>query len=924
MSRERWTGRAEGLVEASWLVAAGVVLLVALPYGELGLEAGRWLLARPLAALACGGALAAAWLRRGAPSPDPSIARAAGLSPLRLAAIAWGLAVAVATVASVDPSRSFWGEPPRLAGAFSLAAPFALFWLAAPRLASVERRERLATALLALGAALAAWALAEHLGLDVLALETLDPTRVAGPQGNPIFLAACLAALAPLALARALAAAREGRRGAAGAAGAIFALEALAAVAAGARAPLAGLVLGSTLVALGAATPRVRRRFTLGVLVAVAIALAAVPLAQPGGGALARLGGLADGTPATATQRLLLWRGTLSLLAADPLRAWIGHGPETLRRVLPPHLPEELPGLFFYPDLYHDRAHDLLLDEAAASGWPAAAALFALFTLAIGRALELSGLRVGRSTLRTHALASAVLAALAVALLGGLGRWELAVPVASVAPVAAAFLLLLWPVLRERRELAAPDAPALVALGFAGALAAGQIEAATGLRTAATWTLFFLLVAAVARPARRDEGEPAAKAERSRRAPRPSSTPTVEWLVALVPAAAIFSAWTPARVGGPSLAGVAALALVAALVASLPFARPLAVWRSALLRCAPYALLHVLLIASGASHLAIVAGFALAVVALAAVGARSLDVAAPDPGVVSRAPARARALALVAVVAPTALVAATSWRWIEAGVALSAGRTQLAQGKLADAERAFAAAAETVPEITAPEIELARLRMRRAGAAPAAERDRLFAEALAALDRAAARHPLDAEWRLQGGLLLARWAEASTPEAALRHRDAAVDRLREGVALEPTSAPLWRALGAVRLDADRTAEAIADLEAAVRRAPRSAEGRLLLARAWLAGGEWPAALAEARQALEIDRSRVVRIANGVARARPDDALAQLDAALVAAADGDRPGVALALERARAVAGPGDRRHVEGAARAFRAALGESP
>ena len=96
----------------------------------------------------------------------------------------------------------------------------------------------------------------------------------------------------------------------------------------------------------------------------------------------------------TAGQRLLLWSSVVRLFeASPPSRLVVGFGPESLALVLPPHLPAELPERTWRPDLYHDRAHNALLDAVAAGGLLRLLAGLGLAFAALRAALRLAGAR---------------------------------------------------------------------------------------------------------------------------------------------------------------------------------------------------------------------------------------------------------------------------------------------------------------------------------------------------------------------------------------------------------------------------------------------------------------------------------------------------------------------------------------------------
>ncbi len=900
--------RAAALAEAAWSVAALVALLVAPPFGALGLESSRWLLLRPLAAIAVAAALVARWAAR---------ERAARGRPsgVEIAAGCVALAFGVATIFSIDPARSLHGAPPRLAGLLSLLAPLAILVVAAPALARPERRERLVTVLLAGGGALAAWALADAIGLEPMPWSEDGGERVRGAQGNPIFLGAALAMVAPLAIARAARLWNAGERRAVLAPGALALLLGAAALTTGARGPLIGLAGGLTLAAAATAVLAGRRRWLYGIALTALVAGVAVALAAPGDGAAAKLRRVLDPEAGTTAQRLRLWRGTIALVAAEPVRWWTGQGPETLAIALPAHLPLDLPGLFFQPDLFHDRAHNVVLDDLASAGLPGAATAWVLATLALGATLAAAGLgEKRREAIRRHFL-TAVGTALSCALLVTLfDRMEWLGVAFGVAPVVAAAIRI-GAESRARAAGASWPLASWLPLGFLASLAASQIEGQVGLRTAATATLGALLAAAFARGV--EVAAPAAGKSRERRvrteSPPPVGEPAAVW-VALVAATAALSTWTPAGAHGAPRA----LALVAAIAAAaaLPAPRPLAALLRGLLAAAPYLFVHGLLVASGAGPLPRLALFGAGLVAALAWAA----VALTPPARAAAATAARRPLVLAVASLAVALVGWSSAERLVAGVELGRGREELAAGRAEAARQSFAAASRRAPELQEPVLWGARALARiAAGQSAADERDATFRRALEELDRLASRHPRAAGPLFEAALAAAQWSASSIdPAAASERLGWALERFERAGAREPTSAPILRAWGAALADAGRLDQAISRLRRATELAPRALEGHLLLARALLAGGEVAAAGEAAAAALALDRTRALQIVGGLARARPDDVDAQLDAALLLATAGESEAALAAVAAARAIAGPGDRPQVERVAAALAA------
>lgn len=318
--------RGAAALEAAWLVAVVAGFLALDPYGGFGAEADRRLLLRGLALAMLPLAILAA---RRAVGGDELAPLGRWTRCAALAALAW---VGIASAASIATERSVFGDLPRLGGLLAEAATLGILCMAAPRLGSGERRARLADALLAAGAATGALAMLGALRLTPARFGGFGDGAATALQGNPLFVAALLAPLAPLAVERwrRARAARDGE--AVAAALVLLALVVAGVVATRARGPAIALVLGLSLQAL-LVRPRAVRRG------AGFVALAAVLLALAGMVALANHPLAASGT---LGQRRTLWRGTAALLVSEPRRLAAGFGPETLALVLPPHLTDDL------------------------------------------------------------------------------------------------------------------------------------------------------------------------------------------------------------------------------------------------------------------------------------------------------------------------------------------------------------------------------------------------------------------------------------------------------------------------------------------------------------------------------------------------------------------------------------------------------
>ncbi len=501
--RSTWTYAGEGL---GW-AAAAVALLFQNPYGELGPESDRFLLLQILALAALVALLSAALTSArggGRSAPEETSPRSLASLPLARWALALAGAAVLTTATGVDPWRGLFGAPPRLFGLASELALIALFFVSARELRARASRERLETAVLAAAGALVAYAVVQWAGLDPLRWQVDWQGRPTAAQGNPLFLAQALVWLVPIAAGRAFARWRAGERQAALAAAALALAAGVIALGTQARGPLLGLGVAAVLfvAVAGLSSPAARRR-RAGAALAGLLGLA---LVVGSGLALQR----ADRFTGTAGQRLLLWSSVVRLIEASPVsRVVVGFGPESLALVLPPYLPAELPERIWRPDLYHDRAHNALLDALASGG---------LVRLLTGLALA---------------------AAAAVAVL------RLAVRPASS---------------HERWRFTA----------LAAALGGHAVAAQFGVATAATATLFWLSLALLAGAELEPLAaapHPPAGSKRALEALRRSARNSVRlrWLaVGGLLAIVAFGAWVPAQREGDAMGGRVLLLLVLA------------------------------------------------------------------------------------------------------------------------------------------------------------------------------------------------------------------------------------------------------------------------------------------------------------------------------------------------------------------------
>lgn len=918
-------GLAAAAQELAWAAVAAAALVTPLAFNP---RSGRvfepeklaWL---TLLALVLSGA-AVAWMLaagRGAARHGRQVLRQPlfllGLCSLASSTLSWAL--------GPWPQLGFWGSYRRGQGLLATAALWLLFFAAAALARRPELRGRLWRLLLLPAPAAATYALLQRAGIDSLSWSTYGSSsaeRAFGSLGNPNFLAAYLAYLAPLALALGAWAWPERREGRAGLlSGAAFTL--LACLAGLAATASRGAILGAgaglsvcLLLPWSLARPRPAARL-LG-LAALGLGLGLLGLGWRG------LEGFSLGRGRTVEQRLLVWQASARLLSQADARTWLlGQGPESLPLVLGSHVSPRLVQLS--PDQYFDRAHNRFWDALATRGLTglAAEALLPLLGLALCLS-RVAGLRTG------NLLAGALGAALAA---GGLalaaGNGHLA-PVLA-APAALLGLLGVWAwALR-----AAPDAPSGAARGAgdasgsargsdvwllhgsAGLLAAQLLEGAVGLSTVAADLAALLALAALAGLCWGESGEDAAVAgARSAEAPRgaPAGLGLAAWraasagMVEGLALAAVFLAPIllpdPARsLAHPALFLIPAAGLLSLLLLGGEATEPVLSagnaakaqrrrgpagprpgglgigWRAAgwgLAPCLTVAALGLAGEAVGAESLAWALGL-LGAVILSAVAAW---VARAGPG---RSPGVA-ALALI----PLLMLGPLAWRWVASPLLadrrLRIGQELAVNQDLAGAAEQLAMARRlwpAEPTIAFVQASIAGLRME-AGALPPAERETQFALAREVLEQAGRDLPLESLLttsadlhRSRGDLALAVAGDAALAppgEEAGHWWSEAGDRYRQALARYPLSPPAWLGLAAVEERLGRSAEARRRYEQAWELNAGSAPAAAGSLRTALALGDWPAASAALERALGaqgVDRAAFAAAVQDARGLRPD-------------------------------------------------------
>lgn len=414
---------AEGVMEASWLLALIVAPLFFNIYSSRVFEPDKITLVRSLAGVAL-----AAWLVKliaedGLRSWNW---RAFWRIPLVAPVLAFVVVYAVATALSITAPVSLFGSYQRLQGTYSTFSYLVLFAVIAGNLRRREQVERIFTTVIVTSIPISLYGILQRYQLDPLPWGGDTVNRVTGHMGNAIFIGAYLIMAATLTLSRIVTSLRSINKepdqtpvNVLRAAFYIFALviNAVALFFTVSRGPQLGLLAGLFFFfILLALHYRVRWLVlsTMGLGVAAAAFLIVLnlpnsplePLKQVPG--ISRLGDMLSeiqGGTGTGQVRVLIWEGVVNMMTSgktltfpdgspDPwasLRPFIGYGPEALYVAFNPFYPPEL-GQLEARNASPDRSHNETFDAIAFTGLIGLAVYLVMFVAVFYYALKWLGL----------------------------------------------------------------------------------------------------------------------------------------------------------------------------------------------------------------------------------------------------------------------------------------------------------------------------------------------------------------------------------------------------------------------------------------------------------------------------------------------------------------------------------------------------
>ena len=507
----RLAAYARRLIETGWLAAVIVVPLFFNVWSNRVFEPDKLTLLRSLT-LMMAAAGVVIWVERGMPRPNADAIRQVFKLPLVMPFALLTASLGLATLFSHTRYVSLVGSHTRLQGFYTWLAYITVFVAILAVLRRREQVERLVTAIVLPSLPVALYAVVQKFGLDPMPWLGDVTRRVASTMGNSIFVSAYLIMVVPLTIARLVEALRgldedESQAAVFRVAGYLVLLfvQVLAIGLSQSRGPLLGLIVGAAFLMLLLAAAR-GRNWTLGLLtIGTAAAIFLGVLNIPNGPLeplrdqpyTARLGKIFETSGGTGRVRVLIWGGALELYASDPLRAVIGHGPETMHVVYPPFYPPEL-GNLESRNASPDRSHNEALDVLVQAGLFGFLSYMFLYTSLFAYGLKWLGLIANRKELRAFlglwlgggalALLISIIVAEGDTLLQRATFFGVALPAGMIAG------LLAWVVYRSLRGWTVPDRPGqLLIAALLAAIMAHFVEIHFGIAIAATRTLFFVL-----------------------------------------------------------------------------------------------------------------------------------------------------------------------------------------------------------------------------------------------------------------------------------------------------------------------------------------------------------------------------------------------------------------------------------------------
>ena len=495
------------IIEAGWLAAAIVVPLFMNVHSARSFESDKVALLRSIALV-----MVIAWIIKILEAGSWKLATSfqALKIPLVLPALLLAIVYIFTTVTSIVPRLSVWGSYQRMQGTYTTLSYIVIFFLTLHTLRTNEQLDRLVTIILLTSLPISLYGLMQHFGLDPFAWAGVAPAhRVVSTMGNPIFVAAYLIMVIPLTIERLIksfsALLASGEDGAASIILAtcyffLLAMQLMCTVLSQSRGPLMGLMGGLFFfVLLMAISKRKRDLAATIILVSIGIILFLAILNLPNT-PLASLKEVPYFQRLLTMQlggRLYIWEGAIDTIVADPVRAIIGYGPESMHIALNPHLSADFVRWHGIGQTA-DRCHNETFDVVVTTGLIGFAAYLLLFGSIFYYGLRWLGLIASP---RQRTLFAALF------LVGGfLGAWipwliwrtfifaGVGIPTGILA---ALVIYLLISLLYHQRDEVQEGRRQLFLITLLSAIIAHFIEIQFGIAIAATRTYFWIYAALV-------------------------------------------------------------------------------------------------------------------------------------------------------------------------------------------------------------------------------------------------------------------------------------------------------------------------------------------------------------------------------------------------------------------------------------------
>ena len=460
--------------------------------------------------------MALAWVIKGLETGDwkPAVSLRSPIIPIALPTLLLALVYILTTITSIVPRSSLWGSYHRLQGTYTTLSYIMIFFLTLYALRTRRQFDRLIVIILLTSLPISLYGIIQHYGLDPIAWSNVgDKTtvRAISTMGNPIFVAAYLIMVVPLTMgqfARTLSAISDQRERAVrlyilvGCYTLLLVSQLLCILFTQSRGPFLALMGGVFLFFLLLAASRGQKKLVLAVIgAAVALGLLLIALNFPHTPFesirkipyLGRMAGVFSTESRTVRQRILAWEGVVNLIAANPIRAVIGYGPESMMVAFNPYFPPDLAPLL--PDATFDRAHNETLDVLATTGFIGFAVYLFLFGSIFYYGLKHLGL-IESSWHRNLFILLYLVGGFTGGLLPWLleGKWRF-VGLGIPAGIIVALIVYLIAYILQPRERKAPKQLNLLLISLVSAIVAHFIEIQFGIAIAATRTYFWIYAA---------------------------------------------------------------------------------------------------------------------------------------------------------------------------------------------------------------------------------------------------------------------------------------------------------------------------------------------------------------------------------------------------------------------------------------------